>query len=114
MPRREADMRTGAPQFEPTRGTGRVKEEILQQLENLVRKMKMHSRDFSDVDFRIFPPHTPGSPYIIEISKGRYVRRVPVDTLTTRRIALGQPDPALILSLRGAMLAVARLARNRK
>jgi hypothetical protein len=84
------------------------------QLENLVRKVKLQSAAASDVECRILVPLTHGNPYIIEISKERFVRRVPVDLLVVKRLNLGQPDPVLMRDLRAAILAVNRLARRRQ
>ncbi len=87
---------------------------ILTRLENLVKKMKVQYHDFSELDFRIFPPTKDGSPYIIEMSKGRLVRRVLVDLRTAQRLHLLRIDANLVRELRSAMLSIARLARNRK
>lgn len=87
---------------------------ILPRLENLVSKIKLQSRDFSDVDFRVFPPQKEGSPYVIEVSKGRFARRVFVDLRTIQHFHPGHLDPNLVRELRIAMLAVARLARDRR
>lgn len=90
------------------------KEQIILRLENLVRKVKVQSIDSSDVECRVFVPQTHGQPYIIEVSRDRYVRRVPVDLLTVQRLDLGHPDPNLMRELRTAVLAVSRLARRRQ
>ncbi len=85
---------------------------ILSRLESLARKIKLQSGDLPDIDFRVFAPQTAGGPFIIEVSKGRFRRRVAVD-LKTVRILNVQPehfDPNLSRELRNAMLAVARLA----
>lgn len=87
---------------------------ILARLENLVSKLKLQYHDSSDVDFRIFPPTTDGSPYVIEMSKSRFVRRVFVDPETAQRLHVWHPDPHLVRELRTAMLGIARLARGRK
>lgn len=89
------------------------KEQIVLRLENLVRKVKVHSQDSSGVDCRVFPPQAHGHPYVIEVYQDRYSRRVPVDNMTLGRLLLGQPDPALMRDLRTAILAVLRLAQRR-
>ena len=90
-----------------------TKEEILRRLENLVRKLKAQHHDCSELDSRIFSPHTRGGPYLVEVSKDRFTQRVSVDAPTVRRLVLGQPDPHLFRSLRMAMLTVTRLAGGR-
>jgi len=90
-----------------------IKEQIVLRLENLVRKVMVQSVDASDVDCRIFAPQTQGNPYIIEISKDKFVRRVPVDVVTARHLKLSQPDPVLMRDVRTAILAVSRLAKRR-
>jgi hypothetical protein len=109
---REVEKRAGVPHSQGKSGPAVTKEEILRRLEGLVRKVKTQHHDSSDVDFRIFSPQTSGMPYLVEVSKGRFVQRVSVDSLAVRRLILGQPDSTLVRSLRTAMLAVARLAGN--
>ena len=87
---------------------------ILARLENLVKKMKVQYHDFSELDFRVFPPPKDGSPYVIEMSKGRFVRRVFVDLRTAQHLHLVRVDVNLVRELRTAMLGIARLARDRK
>src|SRR5713226_10334640 len=86
---------------------------ILTRLENLMKKMKVQYHDFSELDFRVFPPLKDGSPYVIEMSKGRFVRRVLVDLTTAQRLHLLRIDANLVRELRTAMLGIARLARDR-
>lgn len=93
--------------------TGREKEQVVLRLENLVRKVKVHSQDSSSVDCRVYPPQAPGHPYVVEVYQDRYSRRVRVDNTTLNRLLLGQPDPALMRDLRTAILAVLRLAQRR-
>lgn len=69
-------------------------------------------REAADMDYHIYPPYTPTEPYIIELSRGRFCRRVPVDGIVVRRLLQGRPDPALMRDVRTAMLAVARRARQ--
>jgi hypothetical protein len=76
--------------------------------------MKVQYYDFTDLDFRVFPPVKDGSPYVIEMSKGRFVRRVLVDLRTAQRLDLWRLDANLVRELRSAMLSIARLARDRK
>ncbi len=91
-----------------------TKGQVVLRLENLVRKVKVLSQGSTDVDCRVFPPQAHGHPYIIEVYKERYSRRVPVDTMTLSRVTLGQADPALMRDLRTAILAVMRLAHRRR
>ena len=90
-----------------------TKEQVVLRLENLVRKVKVHSQDSSGVECRVFPPQAHGHPYVVEVYQDRYSRRVPVDNLTLNRLLLGQPDPSLLRDLRTAVLAVLRLAQRR-
>lgn len=107
-----AEKKTGVVQVGGQHGRTVTKEEILRRLEGLVRKVKTQHQ--SDVDFRIFSPQTPGSPYLVEVSKGRFLQRVSVDPPAVRRLILGQPDSPLVRSLRAAMLTVERLAGDRE
>ena len=86
------------------------KEQILHQLENLLEKVKLQTKDAADVDLRVFEPQVHGQPYIVEISQARYTRRVPVEYHTALALKLNQPDPALMRELRTAIMAVRRLA----
>ena len=110
---RAEEKKPGVSEDESVYGRAVTKEEILRRLESLVRKLKIQHHN-SDVDVRIFSPQVPGSPYLVEVSKGRFAQRVTVDLLAVRRLVLGQPDSMLVRSLRTAMLAVARLAGNRE
>jgi hypothetical protein len=89
------------------------KEQVVLRLENLVRKVKVHSQDSGGVECRVYPPQAHGHPYVIEVYQDRYSRRVPVDNTTLNRLLLGQPDPSLMRDLRTAILAVLRLAQRR-
>jgi hypothetical protein len=91
-----------------------AKEHVVQRLENLVRKVKVLSQGTPDVDCRVFPPQVHGQPYVVEVYKDRYSRRVPVDMMTVNRLVLGQSDPALLRDLRTAILAVLRLSQRRQ
>jgi hypothetical protein len=90
-----------------------TKEQVVLRLENVVRKVKVHSQDSSGVECRVFPPQAQGHPYVIEVYQDRYSRRVSVDNVTLNRVLQGQPDPALMRDLRTAILAVLRLAQRR-
>jgi hypothetical protein len=92
---------------------GRV---IVARLENLVRKIKFQSADLPDIDFRVFAPQYEGGPYMVEVSKGRFSRRVAVDLKTVRalRTQAEHFNPQLLRELRTAMMAVARLASASK
>jgi hypothetical protein len=85
---------------------------IVARLENLVRKIKLQSADLPDIDFRVFAPQYEGGSYIVEVSKGRFSRRVPVDMKTVRalRVQAEHFNPQLLRELRTAMTAVMRLA----
>ena len=90
-----------------------TKEQVVQRLENFVRKVKVLSQGTLDVDCRVHPPRGQGHGYTIEISCERFVRRVDVDLQTVQRLDLGQPDPVLMRDVRTAIMAVTRLAQRR-
>ena len=90
------------------------KERILGQLETLLQKLKLQTKDAADVDFRIFEPHVHGQPYVIELSLDRFVRRVAVEYHTATNLKLNQPDPALMREIRTAIMAVRRLAARHR
>lgn len=91
-----------------------AKEQVLQQLGNMVERVKLLAREVTDLNLRILEPQVHGQPYIIEVSSGRYVRRVPVEHRRALNLRLNQPDPVVMRELRTAILAVCRLAqRNR-
>lgn len=111
---RGAEKKARDPHIQDGHGLAVTREEILRRLESLVRKVKTQHHDSSDVDFRIFSPQTSGRPYLVEVSKDRFVQRVTVDPFAVRRLILGQADSMLVRSLRTAMLAVVRLAGSRE
>jgi hypothetical protein len=88
--------------------------QILDQLNILVSRVKLHSVDCSDLDVHVSPPQIYGGPYLIDISKGRFSRRVIVDVKTAQNIQSGFADESLVRELRSAMLGVAKLSRDRK
>jgi hypothetical protein len=87
-------------------------DQIIAQLENLVSKVKLQSPDFSNVGCRVY--HQAGSSYLIEISKGRFVRQVTIDTKTVQHLCAGHVDPNLSREIRVAMQTVARRGHDRK
>jgi hypothetical protein len=88
--------------------------QITTALKNLISRMKLQSRDFVDLDVRIYPAPAAGGPYVIEMSKGRFSRRVSVDPRTLQSLQIGHADAHLTRELRGAMLAIAKRARERE
>ena len=93
-------------------GTARSKEQIILQLENFLLKVRMLTKDAGEVELRVFEPQVHGQPYIVEVSHGRFARRVPVEYHTALNLKLNQPDPGLVRELRTAILAVRRLAQK--
>jgi len=87
-----------------------TKEKILMQLETLLQKVKLLTKEAAEVQWRVFEPQVHGQPYIIEISEAKFVRRVPVEYHTALNLKLNQPDPALMREIRTAIMAVRRLA----
>lgn len=90
------------------------KEQILVQLENLIQKVKLQTLDSADIECRVFEPQVHGQPYIVEVSKDRFIRRVPVEYRAAQNIKVNQPDPRLMRELRTAFMAVRRLAQRHR
>lgn len=90
------------------------KDIVVQKLETLVRKVRIFASDNRDeIGCKVFAPVAHGNPYIIEISRERFMRRVSVDSKTAQNLNLGRPDPALMRELRTAIVAVTRFAQRR-
>jgi hypothetical protein len=87
---------------------------ILTQLENLVSKVKLQSPEFSDLDCSVFPSETAAHSYVIDISEGRFARRVIVNPITVKHLWSAQFDSNLLQEIRNAMRTVARWANERK
>ena len=90
----------------------KTKEQIILQLENFLHKVQVLTRDAGEVEMRVFEPQVHGQPYIIEVSEGRFTRRVPVEYHTALSLKLNHPDPGLVRELRTAIMAVRRLAQK--
>ncbi|MBI3404765.1 MAG: hypothetical protein HY046_04850 [Acidobacteria bacterium] len=90
-----------------------TKEQIVQRLQNLVRKAKVYCQGAEEVECRILLPVNQGHPFTIEVFQKRFVRRISVDVLSVQHLNLGQPDPSLMRELRSAIMAVQRLAGHR-
>lgn len=90
------------------------KEQILQKLENFVQKVKLQTLESSEIGCRVYEPQVHGQPYIVEISKDRFVRRVPVEYHIAQTLKMNQPDPGLMRELRTAIMAVRRLAQRHR
>jgi hypothetical protein len=86
--------------------------QIVLLLEHLVTKLKMQSPDFHDLDINILPDYTAARAYIIDISKGRFARRVIVDLRTVEQS--GRLDSNMSQELRNAMRTVTNWAKSRK
>lgn len=89
------------------------REQIIQRLENLVRKAKVFCQGADEVECRVFPPQSQAHPFVIEVFQKRYVRRVSVEISSVQHLNLGQPEPGLMRELRTAIMAVHRLAGRR-
>jgi hypothetical protein len=87
-----------------------TKERILNTLEILLSKIRLHTKDAADVEFRVYEPQVHGQPYMIEISREKFIRRVPVEYHVAQNLKLNQPNPALMREIRTAIMAVRRLA----
>jgi hypothetical protein len=87
---------------------------ILTKLENLVSKLKLQSPEFSSLDCSVFRSEIAAHSYVIDISEGRFARRVIVDPITVKHLQLAQFDSNLLQEIRNAMRTVARWANERK
>jgi hypothetical protein len=87
--------------------------QIVQVLRNLVQRVRAQSAGYSDLDALVSPPHGLGQPYTIDISDGRFSRRVWVDTQTAHNLQSGMADARLSRELRSTMMTVSRLALRR-
>ena len=87
---------------------------IRTQLENLVSKVKLQSPEFSDLDCSVLPSETVAHSYVIDISEGRFARRVIVNPITVKHLQTAQIDSNLLQEIRNAMRTVARWANERK
>jgi hypothetical protein len=87
---------------------------VVAQLENLVSRVKWQSPDFSDLDVLVYQAHAQDSSYVIDISKGRFVRHVTVDSKTVQHLQSEHFDSTLTREIRLAMLTVARFSQYRK
>ena len=91
-----------------------MQRQILVQLENLISKLKLQSPEFSDLDCIILPGYAGGSSYVIEISQGRFSRRVIVDPRMIEHLQSAQFDANLLQEVRNAMRTIARWVSERK
>lgn len=91
-----------------------IKQQVLLWLESIVRKVSVFSSSEGDVDFRVLPPEGGKGTYMIEVSKGKYSRRVRVDSLMVERRHTHQVAPMLVRDLRSAVTALTRLAQQRE
>ena len=87
---------------------------ITTHLKNLISRIRLQSRDFADLTVRIYAAQVAGGNYVIELSKGRFSRRVEVDPRTLRGLQAGVVESHLSRELRSAMMAVAKRARDRQ
>ena len=87
---------------------------ILTKLENLVSKLKLQSPEFSNLDCGVFPSETGAHSYVIDISEGRFTRRVIVDPITVKLLHSAQFDSNLLQEIRNAIRTVARWTNERK
>jgi len=75
----------------------------------------LQSPDFSDLDFRVYPAHAGRSSFVMDISKGRFARRVTVNPKTAQHLQPEHFDSNLAREVRIAMLTVPsgrRIANN--
>jgi hypothetical protein len=87
--------------------------QIAQQLRLLVQRVKAQSADYSELNLLVSPPHVPGHPYAIDVSQGRFSRRVWVDPQKAQNLQSGLVEAHLTRELRSTMMMVTRLAQRR-
>jgi hypothetical protein len=86
--------------------------QIVVQLENLVSRLKSQSPEFYDLDISILPDYAAVSSYVIDVSKGRFSRRIIVDLRTIEQS--GRLDSTMSQEIRNAMRTVTKWADDRK
>jgi hypothetical protein len=88
-------------------------DQIVSRLESLVLKIRLQSPEFQELDIRVSPAHVGAASYVVDISKGRICKRVPVGSKTTNELQMGRVEFGLTRELRMAMMTVIRQARER-
>ncbi|MGH9510455.1 MAG: hypothetical protein ACRD2M_10995 [Terriglobales bacterium] len=82
-------------------------------LSNLVQKMVLHNARYSGVACRVLPPAMHGQPYVIQVSMGRVMRQVLVDTPAIHRMEVsGRTEPAVVRDLQNSIQNVMRLSQR--
>lgn len=90
-----------------------VKQQVLLWLDSIVRKVGVFSSD-PDVDFRVLPPEGNKGTYQIQVSKGKYSRRVRIDSLMVERRHSHQVTPMIVRDLKNAITSINRLVQQRE
>lgn len=88
-------------------------DQIVSRLESLVLKIRLQSPEFQELDIRVSPAQVGASSYVVDISKGRISKRVPVGAKTASELQMGRAEFGLTRDLRTAMMTVIRQARER-
>jgi hypothetical protein len=87
-------------------------DQVISRLESLVLKIKLQSPEFQQLDTRVSPAHVGATSYVVDVSKGRISRRVPVGTKAAYDLQMGRAEWSLAWELRIAMMTVVRQARE--
>jgi hypothetical protein len=90
-----------------------VHDQIVSRLESLVLKIRLQSPEFQQLDIRVSPAHVGANAYVVDISKGRISKRVPVGSKIASELQMGRVEFGLTRELRTAMMTVMRQARER-
>jgi len=91
-----------------------IKQQVLLWLESIVRKVSVFSSGDGDVDFRVLPPEGGKGAYQIQVSKGKYSRRVRIDSMMVERRHTHQITPMIVRDLKNAVTSLVRLAQQRE
>jgi hypothetical protein len=90
-----------------------IKQQVMLWLEAIVRKVSVFSSD-ADVDFRVLAPEGNTGAYQIQVSKGKYSRRVRIESLMIERRHSHQVAPMIVRDLKNAVASLIRLVQQRE
>jgi hypothetical protein len=88
-------------------------DQVVSRLESLIVKIRLQSPEFQELDIRVSPAHVGATSYVVDISKERISKRVPVGSKIAHELQMGRVEFSLTRDLRTAMMTVMRQARER-
>jgi hypothetical protein len=106
--------RTSETRASGARNDALIKQQVLLWLESIVRKVSVFSSGEGDVEFRVLPPEGGRGAYQIQVSKGKYSRRVRIDSLMVERRHTHQITPMIVRDLKNAVTSLVRLVQQRE